>query len=221
MTALLLAALSSALLPTVREPSALSSALLPTTREPAVGRRGALLSAAAATLLSVPAPGWALTKKEYIASLASGYVAPKPKEELLSEVKASILLEGGSLKYSSGALIVDGSARSEKPVVRPASEISAGKTNKSVRITKFSAEGDQTVAHVQYSVDDGTGGALYSGACRVVNTGGDSWAVDQDLYPLDNPKVYVLLQPKRDIYGSVFMELDQGFIARAAPSKPL
>ena len=184
-----------------------------------IDRRATLRSAAAAALLALPVQASALTKKEYIASLASGYVEPKPKEELLAEVRASIIREDGALKYGAEALIVDGSARGQKPVVRKASEVpsSTGRASKSVRIaiTKFVPEGE-TVAHVQYSVDDGTADAAYSGACRAVNIGGVSWAVDQDLYPLDNPKAYVLLQPKRDIYGNVFMELDQAFIARAS-----
>ena len=39
--------------------------------------------------------------------------------------------------------------------------------------------------------------------------------IDQDIYPLDNPKAYVLMQPKRDIYGNVFMELDARVVAKA------
>ena len=183
-----------------------------------MSRRTTLFRSAAATgLLALPVPAWALSKKEYIASLASGYVEPKPKEELLAEVKASVVQEGGFLKYAADAVVVDGSVRGQKPVVQKASEVpsSVATAIRSVRITKFVPEGE-TVAHVQYSIEDGTGVTAFSGACRVVNTGGVSWAVDQDLFPLDNPKAYVLLQPKRDIYGNVYMELDQAFIARAS-----
>ena len=147
---------------------------------------------------------------EYSCTDASGYVAPKSTEEIQAELEEQIFSKPPTetkFTYTSDAIVVDGSA-SGKPVVQKGSDVAPYVSTSGA--TKFKllkvAKEDNDLAHVVYNLRSDSGS--YTGSCRAINVAG-VWKIDQDLYPLDNPKAYVLLQPKRDIYGGVFMELDK------------
>jgi hypothetical protein len=146
---------------------------------------------------------------------ASGYIAPKSKAEIQAELEEQIFSKpptASKFDYTSDAIVVDGSG-SGKPVINKggtgAPFISSPSTAK-LTLLKLANEGND-LAHAVYNFK--SEGRSYTGSCRAINVAG-AWKIDQDLYPLDNPKAYVLLQPKRDIYGGVFMELDKRVTAK-------
>ena len=56
---------------------------------------------------------------------------------------------------------------------------------------------------------------------RVVRQAG-VWRIDEDVFPLDNGKLYAMIKPQRDLVaGKVFMSLDPKLrLAPAAQPKP-
>jgi hypothetical protein len=69
------------------------------------------------------------------------------------------------------------------------------------------SEGTTRILHTQFTIT--SSGGLSTGYCRLIATDGNSgWKIDREIYPLDNPKAYSMLQPKRDIFGNVYMQLE-------------
>ena len=71
-----------------------------------------------------------------------------------------------------------------------------------------------TTAHVQYTVET-AGKKPFRGIMRLqkttdrrtVSPGG--WMIDEDVFPLENGKIYGMIKPQRDLLsGKVFMQLD-------------
>ena len=136
----------------------------------AVTRRTALSTGLAAVVVASRSTaaeanqyGGKATKAEYIASLASGYVPPKPREQIQAEVQNAIFDKNFAGAITEDAVIVDGFAPG-KPVVRIGMRPTA---MSKVTLTKLTKESND-IAHVNYSFETSAG--LSSGTCRVVNT---------------------------------------------------
>lgn len=192
----------------------------------AVNRRSILAAAAFSTTMPAPAVN---AKDSVAASIASGYVQVPPLSDTLAQIQAEIVdvLENTLQKkdftaaadlYMPSAKIVDGVSKPSAFVMGSnAKELLAsfgGVT--SFRTNKITLDGEPfelvTTAHVQYTVER-PGVKTYQGILRVqkttdrltVNPGG--WKIDQDVFPLDAPKIYAMIQPVRK-GTNVFMELD-------------
>jgi len=157
------------------------------------------------------------------ASVASGYVAQKSPAEVKAEVKATFVdpfvaaytkgdWDALSSLYIPDAIIVDGTTR-QLTNVRGA-DIGAylSKTplvDVGLTIVKLTPEveydgGELQTIHTQ--IDFTHAGGRFRVYRRLVKVDA-GWKVAAELYPLDAPKAYALLKPKRDVFGNVYMTL--------------
>jgi len=162
------------------------------------------------------------------ARYASGYEQPKTKEELFGEAqdqvftplaKALLAKDGPGLAqlYSADATYIDSSIKPFE-IVKGASGIGpyvAARVADGLAVLKLTrcngeftiSEGTTRILHTQFTIT--SSGGLSTGYCRLIATDGNSgWKIDREIYPLDNPKAYSMLQPKRDIFGNVYMQLE-------------
>ena len=162
------------------------------------------------------------------ARYASGYEQPKTKEELFGEAqdqvftplaKALVAKDGPGLAqlYSADATYIDSSIKPFE-IVKGASGIGpyvAARVADGPAVLKLTrcngeftiSEGTTRILHTQFTIT--SSGGLSTGYCRLIATDGNSgWKIDREIYPLDNPKAYSMLQPKRDIFGNVYMQLE-------------
>lgn len=199
-------------------------ALLP--RRAAVGSGFAAAAGIQASSFLLPRPATASDKGA--ARYASGYEQPKTKEELFGEAqdqvftplaKALAAKDGPGLAqlYLADAKYIDSSIKPFE-IVKGASGIGSyvaarvadGPT--ALKLTRCNgeftmSEGSTRILHTQFTITSSS--RLSTGYCRLIATDGNSgWKIDREIYPLDNPKAYSMLQPKRDIFGNVYMQLE-------------
>ena len=187
-----------------------------------VARRAAI-GAGLAAAVSVP-PAFASTAGAL--KVASGYVElPKPavtiaklKAELYAPY-ADALTRGDWAAvgkcYLPTATLVQGGAPGTSPKFVEGSNVGShfagrGLTKPSLVVGTVVLEGeDQTVAHVTYNFKPTAGAKPYQGLQRVVRGKDGSWKIDEDVFPLENGKIYGMIKPQRDLLsGKVFMQLD-------------
>ena len=186
-----------------------------------VARRAAL-GAGFAAAIAVP-PAFASTAGAL--KVASGYVElPKPAvtiAKLKAELYApySDALTRGDWKavgsyYLPTATLVEG-AKGASPKFVEGSNVGShfagrGLTKPSLVVANVVLEGDdQTIAHVTYNFEPAAGAKPYQGLQRIVRGKDGSWKIDEDVFPLENGKVYGMIKPQRDLLsGKVFMALD-------------
>ena len=156
-------------------------------------------------------------------AVALGYVE-KPTDAELREQMCEVFdrFEGvyaakdwGALSahYAQGAITVDATA-SVKPVKvvgdpGKVAEQSGSPADTSVSIASAQLEVDDRTlrSHVQYNFGGRRGYARLVKTAKTKATEETPWSIDQQLYPLDVAKAYVMLQPRRDAFWRVYMEL--------------
>ena len=156
--------------------------------------------------------------------VASGYVEPPKPGERLYDLKtnmygpyAAALARGDWTAvgkfYLPTATLVDATTKGPVSFVAGSnvgSHLAArGLAKPSFSVGSVVLEGEQQdVAHVAYILE-AEGAKPYQGLQRVVRQASGEWRVDEDVYPLENGKVYAMIQPQRDLLaGRVFMALD-------------
>ena len=195
-------------------------------RRAALGSGFAAAAGIQASSFFLPRPAAASDKGA--ARYASGYEQPKTKEELFGEAqdqvftplaKALLAKDGPGLAqlYSADATYIDSSIKPFE-IVKGASGIGpyvAARVADGLAVLKLTrcngeftiSEGTTRILHTQFTIT--SSGGLSTGYCRLIATDGNSgWKIDREIYPLDNPKAYSMLQPKRDIFGNVYMQLE-------------
>lgn len=195
-------------------------------RRAALGSGFAAAAGIQASSFFLPRPAAASDKGA--ARYASGYEQPKTKEELFGEAqdqvftplaKALVAKDGPGLAqlYSADATYIDSSIKPFE-IVKGASGIGpyvAARVADGPAVLKLTrcngeftiSEGTTRILHTQFTIT--SSGGLSTGYCRLIATDGNSgWMIDREIYPLDNPKAYSMLQPKRDIFGNVYMQLE-------------
>jgi hypothetical protein len=195
-------------------------------RRAALGSGFAAAAGIQASSFFLPRPAAASDKGA--ARYASGYEQPKTKEELFGEAqdqvftplaKALLAKDGPGLAqlYSADATYIDSSIKPFE-IVKGASGIGpyvAARVADGPAVLKLTrcngeftiSEGTTRILHTQFTIT--SSGGLSTGYCRLIATDGNSgWKIDREIYPLDNPKAYSMLQPKRDIFGNVYMQLE-------------
>jgi hypothetical protein len=195
-------------------------------RRAALGSGFAAAAGIQASSFFLPRPAAASDKGA--ARYASGYEQPKTKEELFGEAqdqvftplaKALVAKDGPGLAqlYSADATYIDSSIKPFE-IVKGASGIGpyvAARVADGLAVLKLTrcngeftiSEGTTRILHTQFTIT--SSGGLSTGYCRLIATDGNSgWKIDREIYPLDNPKAYSMLQPKRDIFGNVYMQLE-------------
>jgi hypothetical protein len=195
-------------------------------RRAALGSGFAAAAGIQASSFFLPRPAAASDKGA--ARYASGYEQPKTKEELFGEAqdqvftplaKALVAKDGPGLAqlYSADATYIDSSIKPFE-IVKGASGIGpyvAARVADGPAVLKLTrcngeftiSEGTTRILHTQFTIT--SSGGLSTGYCRLIATDGNSgWKIDREIYPLDNPKAYSMLQPKRDIFGNVYMQLE-------------
>jgi hypothetical protein len=195
-------------------------------RRAALGSGFAAAAGIQASSFFLPRPAAASDKGA--ARYASGYEQPKTKEELFGEAqdqvftplaKALVTKDGPGLAqlYSADATYIDSSIKPFE-IVKGASGIGpyvAARVADGPAVLKLTrcngeftiSEGTTRILHTQFTIT--SSGGLSTGYCRLIATDGNSgWKIDREIYPLDNPKAYSMLQPKRDIFGNVYMQLE-------------
>ena len=77
-------------------------------------------------------------------------------------------------------------------------------------LCKYILEGEfLDVAHVTYNLESAPGAKPISGLQRAVRDQEGKWRIDEDVFPLENGKVYGMLKPQRNLLtGKVFLALD-------------
>ena len=114
--------------------------------------------------------------------------------------------------YTAEADLLDGFAG--KPAAVHGSAAAAdrfaksGLTNIASKIVSVAAEGEK-IAHVGYQLEYDGG---YSRAQITVYDTSDGWKIDEQVLPLESPRTYAALVPKRDNFGHVWM------VRRAVPN---
>ena len=107
--------------------------------------------------------------------------------------------------YTAEADLLDGFAG--KPAAVHGSAAAAdrfaksGLTNIASKVVSVAAEGEK-IAHVGYQLEYDGG---YSRAQITVYDTADGWKIDEQVLPLESPRTYAALVPKRDNFGHVWM----------------
>jgi hypothetical protein len=170
--------------------------------------------------------------KTTTASFASGYFEAPPagiaeaviRQQVISPLNAALAKRDWSAAqalYLPEAILVDALQRGPPAFVLGAavgSHLAAGAPIESIGVKDIVLEGEYgQVAHVKYLAVPASGGSAYEGLMRLVNLtpktkdweSESAWRVDEDLYPLESPKLYAMIKPQRDLVrGKVFMALD-------------
>ena len=76
--------------------------------------------------------------------------------------------------------------------------------------TAFKKSGTPKVVHAIYGLE-ATNVGRYQGSMRLIETA-DGWKIAEDVFPTNKPKAYAMLQPKRDSYGHVYLQLDSRYL---------
>ena len=155
------------------------------------------------------------------------------RAELEADVKAFFseyikAVQAGSITsqdYLSSATVVDGRIKSAKPAFAQGADEAAKQFNsistKGATVQVVSVQGEEGGSYrdgygalINYLVTP-LDGKPYRGVQRIAKLPGgpgeSKWQIDFDCFPLDNAKVYITMQPTRDIYGRVTMALDKKF----------
>ena len=201
----------------------LATALLCSGSVPAVSRRfaiGAGLSAAA--LPTLPA----VASNAGAAKYASGYVEPPKPTATVADIKLNLYTPFSSALanndwqavgrfYADSATLVNGVTKGVSPSFVKGADIGAhfagrGLSSPSISIGSIILEGEfLDVAHVTYNLESAPGAKPISGLQRAVRDQEGKWRIDEDVFPLENGKVYGMLKPQRNLLtGKVFLALD-------------
>jgi len=171
-------------------------------------------------------PSMARANDQGAARYASGYVKPKSKEELTQEAQAQFYGPFGnalaqkdqailSNLYTSDATLIFASSKPFATLLGAAAigpfVAESAPEAPLVTLTRCNGEvqydGSETrILHTMYTCTANKGKERYTGYCRLVAADG-VWKVDRQIFPLEVPKAYAMLQPKRDIFGNVYMQL--------------
>ena len=107
--------------------------------------------------------------------------------------------------YTAEADLLDGFAGKPAAVHGSAAAAdrfkSSGLTNIASKVVSVAAEGEK-IAHVGYQLEYDGG---YSRAQITVYDTADGWKIDEQVLPLESPRTYAALVPKRDNFGHVWM----------------
>ena len=186
-------------------------------------RRAVLVSGLAIVVPAIPAiaaPSDVLQSTSgRAAEYASGFTF-KPIAQIKDEVKSMLGSWDAAYAskdwaklaatYTAEADLLDGFAG--KPAAVHGSAAAAdrfaksGLTNIASKIVSVAAEGEK-IAHVGYQLEYDGG---YSRAQITVYDTADGWKIDEQVLPLESPRTYAALVPKRDNFGHV----------RRAPQRP-
>jgi hypothetical protein len=188
---------------------------------PLATRRFAVGAGLAAALPALPASA----NNEGAAKYASGYVPPPSPFATVAELKAKLYAPYsaalakddyssiGSL-YAPSATLVNGVTKGQSPTFVKGSDIAQhfagrGLSKASLSVGNVFLEGEtQDIAHVAYVFESKPGAKPIAGQQRAVRKDG-VWQIDEDVFPLENGKVYNMLKPQRDLLaGKVFLSLD-------------
>ena len=185
-----------------------------------LSRRAAVGASLAAVLPAMPA----FANNEGAAKYASGYVEPPKAADTLANIRATLYTPYASAlakedyktigsMYAQSATVVDGTTKGPLKFVKGDSTAAyfaaRGLSKPDLSIVSIVLEGaEQEIAHITYNVAPSPGVKPYAGLQKAVKVGG-RWVIDEDVFPLENGKVYGAIKPQRNLLsGKVFMSLD-------------